>query len=124
MIDTGGVISEYPPGTQPVAKQFPARNRIIAGFCDCLVVVEAKEKSGSLITVSFGLEYGKTIYAVNGLTATGMSSLNLVYVKAQSADVVDAYIDHMIVQQVRSGVVINTFYLDCGHRNAEMEFTD
>ena len=65
---------------------------------------------------------GKTIYAVNGLTATGMSSLNKVYVKAQSADVVDAYIDHVIVQQVRSGVVINTFYLDCEHKNAEMEF--
>ena len=65
---------------------------------------------------------GKTMYSVNGLTATGMSSLNRVYVKAQSADVVDAYIDHMIVQQVRSGVVINTFYLDCEHKNAEMEF--
>jgi hypothetical protein len=51
-----------------------------------------------------------------------MSSLNKLYVKAQSTDVVDAYIDHVIVQQVRSGVVINTFYLDCEHRNAEMEF--
>ena len=65
---------------------------------------------------------GKTFYSVNGLTATGMSSLNKVYVKAQSADVVDAYIDHVIVQQVRSGVVINTFYMDCEHRNAQMEF--
>lgn len=65
---------------------------------------------------------GKTIYAVNGLTATGMSSLNKVFVKAQSSKVVDAYIDHVIVQQVRSGVVINTFYLDCEQRNAEMEF--
>ena len=65
---------------------------------------------------------GKTIYSVNGLTATGMSSLNKLYVKAQTADVVDAYIDHVIVQQVRSGVVVNTFYLDCEHRNAEMEF--
>ena len=65
---------------------------------------------------------GKTVYSVNGLTATGMSSLNRVYVKAQTSDVVDAYIDHMIVQQVRSGVVINTFYLDCEHRNADMEF--
>jgi hypothetical protein len=51
-----------------------------------------------------------------------MSSLNKVYVKAQSAELVDAYIDHMIVQQVRAGVVINTFYLDCEHRNSEMEF--
>jgi hypothetical protein len=65
---------------------------------------------------------GKTIYCVNGLTATGMSALNKVYVKAQSANTVDAYIDHVIVQQVRSGVVINTFYLDCEHRNAEMQF--
>ena len=65
---------------------------------------------------------GKTIYAVNGLTATGMSSLNKVYVKAQTPDVVDAYIDHVIVQQIRSGVVVNTFYLDCEHRNAEREF--
>ena len=65
---------------------------------------------------------GRTVYSVNGLTATGMSSLNKVYVKAQSADVVDAYIDHVIVQQVRSGVVINTFYLDCEQRNADMEF--
>ena len=65
---------------------------------------------------------GNTIYVVNGLTATGMSSLNKVFVKAQSASVVDAYIDHMIVQQVRAGVVVNTFYLDCEHRNADMEF--
>ena len=65
---------------------------------------------------------GKIIYSVNGLTATGMSALNKVFVKAQSADMVDAYIDHMVVQQIRSGVVINTFYLDCEHRNAEMEF--
>lgn len=65
---------------------------------------------------------GKTIYAISGLTATGMGSLNRIYVKAQSPNVVNAYIDHVIVQQVRSGVVINTFYIDCEHRNAEMEF--
>jgi hypothetical protein len=65
---------------------------------------------------------GKTIYAINGLTATGMSTMNRIYAKAQSWDVVDAYIDHIIVQQVRSGVVINTFYFDCQHRNANMEF--
>ena len=66
MIENGGVISEYPPGTQPISKQFPARNRIIAGFCSCVVVVEAKEKSGSLITADFGMEQGKDVYAVPG----------------------------------------------------------
>ena len=66
MIETGGVISEYPPGTQPASGRFPARNRIIAGLSDCVVVVEAKEKSGSLITADFAMEQGKDVYAVPG----------------------------------------------------------
>lgn len=64
---------------------------------------------------------GKTVYTVGGLTATGMSSLNKVRVKAQSFDLVNAYINHVIVQQVRNGVVINTFYLDFENLNAEKE---
>lgn len=62
----GGILSEYPPGTSPLACLFPQRNRIIAGLSDGILVTEAKKKSGSLITVSFGLEYGKTIYSVPG----------------------------------------------------------
>lgn len=62
----GGILSEYPPGTQPLPFFFPQRNRIIAGLSSGILVTEAKEKSGSLITVSFGLEYGKNIYAVPG----------------------------------------------------------
>ena len=66
MIESGGIISEYPPGTKPMSKQFPARNRIIAGLCNCVAVVEAKEKSGSLITADFAMEQGKDVYAVPG----------------------------------------------------------
>ncbi len=62
----GGIISEYPPGTQPLSWFFPQRNRIIAGLSDGILVTEARKKSGTLITVSFGLEYGKNIYAVPG----------------------------------------------------------
>lgn len=62
----GGILSEYPPGTPPLPCLFPQRNRIIAGLSDGILVTEAKKRSGSLITVSFGLEYGKTIYAVPG----------------------------------------------------------
>ena len=66
MIETGGIISEYPPGTQPATGRFPARNRIIAGLSHCVVVVEAKEKSGSLITADFAMEEGRDVYAVPG----------------------------------------------------------
>ncbi len=67
ILATGGcVLSEYPPGTQPLSWFFPQRNRIIAALSDGILVTEARKKSGTLITVSFGLEYGKNIYAVPG----------------------------------------------------------
>lgn len=62
----GGIISEYPPGTIPLARHFPARNRIISGLADFVLVMEAKEKSGSLITADMALEQGKDIYALPG----------------------------------------------------------
>lgn len=62
----GGILSEYPPGTEPLPCFFPQRNRIIAALSDGILVTEARKRSGSLITVSFGLEFGKNIYAVPG----------------------------------------------------------
>lgn len=64
--EKGGIVSEYPPGTQPLASLFPPRNRIISGFGDVLVVVEAKEKSGTLITVDMALEQGKEVLVLPG----------------------------------------------------------
>jgi len=70
---TGGILSEYPPGTMPLAKHFPARNRVISGLADVVLVMEAKEKSGSLITADMALEQGKDIYALPGPISSELS---------------------------------------------------
>lgn len=69
----GGIISEYPPGLQPKPQLFPARNRIISALSEIIVIVEAKERSGSLITADFALEQGKDIYAVPGRCKDALS---------------------------------------------------
>ncbi len=67
IIDLGGcIISEYPIGTKPQKMHFPARNRIISGMASGVLVIEAKEKSGTLITVDFALEQGREVYVVPG----------------------------------------------------------
>ncbi|MBE5996538.1 MAG: DNA-protecting protein DprA [Lachnospiraceae bacterium] len=62
----GGVLTEYPGGSEPAAWRFPARNRIISALADVVVVVEARRRSGSLITADFALEQGKTVLAFPG----------------------------------------------------------
>lgn len=66
MLAQGGILSTYPPGTAPKPQLFPPRNRIVSGLADVLVVVEARQKSGTLITVDMALEQGREVYAVPG----------------------------------------------------------
>lgn len=84
----GGVLSELAPGTPPMPGHFPARNRIISALSDLVLVVEAKEKSGSLITADFALEQGKDVYAVPGRLGDELSRgcLNLIRQGAGLAD--------------------------------------
>ena len=69
----GGVLSEYAPGTPAKGYLFPPRNRIVSGLADVVVVVEAREKSGTLITVDMALEQGKDVYMVPGRVTDKLS---------------------------------------------------
>lgn len=71
--DSGAVVSEYAPGVEPAPWRFPARNRIIAALADVVVIVEARERSGALITVDLAIEIGRPIYAIPGETTSLLS---------------------------------------------------
>ena len=72
--ECGLVASEYAPGVEPAPWRFPARNRIIAGLAAATVVVEARERSGALITADFALESGREVFAVPGEITSALSN--------------------------------------------------
>lgn len=72
--DGNGVISEYAPGTEPNSRLFPPRNRIISGLSDLLLVIEARVRSGTLITAGLAIEQGKTVMAVPGRITDPLSA--------------------------------------------------
>ena len=71
---SGLVVSEYAPGVEPAPWRFPARNRIVAGLAQAAVVVEARERSGALITADFALEEGREVFACPGEITSPLSS--------------------------------------------------
>lgn len=71
--DGGLVVSEYPPGVEPAPWRFPARNRIVAGLALATVVVEARERSGALITADLALDEGREVLAVPGEITSALS---------------------------------------------------
>lgn len=73
LLKQGGVLSAYVPGALPASGHFPPRNRIVSGLADALVVVEARGKSGTLITVDMALEQGKEVFVVPGRVTDRLS---------------------------------------------------
>jgi DNA processing protein len=66
MMEHGGILTEYPSGTNPDRENFPSRNRIVAGICDAVVVIEAAAKGGALITADIANSYNRDVFAVPG----------------------------------------------------------
>src|SRR6185312_7186691 len=95
--DAGLIVSEYAPGVEPAPWRFPARNRIVAGLCAATVVVEARERSGALITADLALEEGREVFAVPGEIRSALSAGTNALLKlgasplTDAADVLDVY---------------------------------
>jgi DNA processing protein len=95
--ERGLVVSEYESGIEPAPWRFPARNRIIAGMCRATLVVEARERSGALITADFALEEGRDVLAVPGEITSSLSAGTNALVKLGAtpvtcaADLLDLY---------------------------------
>lgn len=66
MIENGGLLTEFKSGTNPDRENFPTRNRIVAGMCDAIIVIETAKKGGSMITADLGFSYNKDIFCVPG----------------------------------------------------------
>jgi DNA processing protein len=73
IVEQSLLVSEYEPGVEPAPWRFPARNRIIAGLCTATIVVEARERSGALITADFAVEEGREVFAVPGEITSALS---------------------------------------------------
>lgn len=104
----GGVISEFPPGTKPLARNFPLRNRIISGLSDVVLVVEARERSGTSITVNMALEQGRSVYAVPGRINNALSKgcNRMISEGAGVATSVDVILDELGIVNYYKDIVV------------------
>lgn len=102
--ENGGIISEYPPGIAPARGMFPRRNRIISALADALIIIEARAKSGSLITGDFALEQGKDIFVLPGRLGDPLSVGCNAYIK-QGAGIITSIEELLLELGLSSGKI-------------------
>ena len=110
-LDKGGILTEYACGTEPERFNFVARNRIVAGLADALVVVESKKKGGSLITADMAIDYGRDVFALPGRSDDECSAGCNDLIKRNRAQLIENADDLIAVMQweeVKSKVVQTT----------------
>lgn len=113
MYEKGGVISEYFLGVKGLKKHFPERNRIIAGLADCLLVVEAKMKSGTMTTTDRALEQGKEVFVVPGRIGDVLSE-GCLYLAKQGAGIATSAEDIIFSLKSRN---FNKFFKEKNDKN-------
>lgn len=90
MTKNGGLITEFMTGTKPEKYNFPKRNRIIAGLCDCIIVIEAAKKSGSLVTADLSNQYDREVFALPGRVGDIYSEGCNYLISSQRANIIHA----------------------------------
>jgi DNA processing protein len=98
----GLVVSEYAPGVAPAPWRFPARNRIVAGLCTVTIVVEARQRSGALITADFALDEGRDVFAVPGEITASLSEGSNALLRVGAAPLMRTrdILDHFGIEEI------------------------
>ncbi len=105
MMENGGLLTEFPHGTPPDREHFPMRNRIVAGMCDALVVVETKRRGGSMITANLANDYNKDVFAYPGRNNDEFSEGCNLLIKSHKAALLDGAKDLAYVMQWEAGKI-------------------